>query len=1116
MDDYEDMDIEPQPLGSSNRGGGAKISRAEKSRIAAKSRRDKENVAMQDLTAELPVSDEVLNKMDKTSIIRLAICYIKIKHYVQKDMLAVTTNGNYNGHFGNKVKPALPGTAGNKTKEPAFDVPPQCIEEGQLMLEALNGFLIFISKKGKVQFVSTTVEDHLGWRQVHMIGKPITDFVHNADHGELAKQFSKAPNTGNLAITEHEGYVSYTDEERKVFYLRMRYRLPKPGSKAKNDGYMLVQWSGKIKRHRSSKTGKITSDGLLCICRPMQTTSIMEIRMDGNMFMSRHDLKMTFTFCDTRIITLIGYEPNEVIGKTAYYFHNPLDAPRVSDCHSKLIVKGTSVSKYYRFLDKNGGWVWLQTRATIIYNTSSKPQYIVCMNYVISEEEGERFLMLEEQKQNSLTLPDNQEDYTVSYCTNQNTSQNAASSGPKIVEIPSDDDDDDDDSQLGKSPLPQQMTVTHTPDHKGQKRICIRIPPQPPESQAGSQPVIQPGKFVVSQPQMSQSSMNMMSQTTVNQHGMGQPVLNQTSLSQVAPVGSETGYAMAGQAQQFQPDVKMSNEQASAGFLQDLNQGIVPAVSMAAPAYHSLQPESNYSDAAANDVPSPSGSSNTSSPPYTRKLFPHCASDENMQHLAYDASQGNVSDGGYESATSPYSSTNTASPLQNLDLLQDAESTQSLIQGDNTFLGVGYSCSPPVSVGNSDLAQAHAAPLRDNMNADGIGMDMLDLDELLKSFNPEHLCGNIEFPLSTVSTIANSNTGPLMSSPEPMSVYSPSPERPDSRSSTNDRPFLRQLLNMPENDIPKTPIMVKEFSFHANSPGDSIKSCFSPHSDISDSDSQHSGYATVNRNINNMKSNVMKDENLEGYSKMDLSDAQQDIPDDLPLNILENMTGGEELSDLGNEILMDSDFSKIVSSILTQTDTPQTQYSTAPSKSGTVSGSNNNKTQSKSQFPKVVTQSAHGKQTGNQFCVPVAPKKLGAQSIPKQGHIGTSNNSTVNSLHVDHGYHQTKGNKHQFLKLRSPTGGPSSRVNGQMNGNISRPPYLAQRNCRLQTKDTMTQLEKQLRGWGRDASTPDYGSNRNGQPRPFLEQLLTGELTKDRYIEMERERCRYMKSVYQS
>ena len=549
--------------------------------------------------------------------------------------------------------------------------------------------------------------------------------------------------------------------------------------------------------------------------------------------------------------------------------------------------------------------------------------------------------------------------------------------------------------------------------------------------------------------------------------------------------------------------------------------GVIPSVSIAAPPYPGLQPASNYSDATVNDTPSPSGSSNTSSPPYTRKLFQHCASDENMQNLAYDASQGNMSDGGYESATSPYSSTNTASPLQNLDLLHDTESSQAIIQGDNTFLGVGYSCSPPVSVGNSDLQASNAATSRDNLNSDGMGMDILDLDELLKSFNQENL-GNMDFPLSTISNIANSNTGPLMSSPEPSSVYSASPERPDSRSSTNDRPFLRQLLNMPENDIPKTPITVKEFSFHANSPGDSIKSCFSPHSDISDSDSQQSGYATVNanRNTNNMKNTEVKDENMDGYTKMDLSDVPQDISDELALNFLDNMTDGQVLSDLGSDILMDtgddSDFSKFVSSILTQTDTPQTQYSIAPSKAGTLGGTNN-KTQSKSQFPKVVTQSAHGKQTGNQFCVPVAPKKMGAQSVSKQGHIGTSNNSTVNSLHVDHGYHQTKGNKNQFLKIRSPTAGPSSRVNGQMNGNISRPPYIAQRNCRLQTRETMSQLERQLRGWGRDASTPDHGSNRNnGQPRPFLEQLLTGELTKDRYIEMERERCRYMKSVYQS
>ncbi|XP_053399900.1 endothelial PAS domain-containing protein 1-like [Mercenaria mercenaria] len=151
-----------------------------------------------------------------------------------------------------------------------------------------------------------------------------------------------------------------------------------------------------MKRHLSMKLGTMVTDGLLCICRTMQTTPLLEVRMDGNMFMSRHDLGMTFTFCDTRIITLIGYEPSEVIGKTAYHFHNPIDAPKVGDCHQNLMIKGNSVSKYYRFLGKTGNWVWLQTRATIIYNTANKPQYIVCMNYVISEEEGERYLMLEE------------------------------------------------------------------------------------------------------------------------------------------------------------------------------------------------------------------------------------------------------------------------------------------------------------------------------------------------------------------------------------------------------------------------------------------------------------------------------------------------------------------------------------------------------------------------------------------------------------------------------------------------------------------------------------------------------------------------------------------------
>ena len=48
-----------------------------------------------------------------------------------------------------------------------------------------------------------------------------------------------------------------------------------------------------------------------------------------------------------------------------------------------VIQKGSSMSKYYRFMGKNGEWVWMQTKATIIYNTNNVAQYVVCMNYVV-------------------------------------------------------------------------------------------------------------------------------------------------------------------------------------------------------------------------------------------------------------------------------------------------------------------------------------------------------------------------------------------------------------------------------------------------------------------------------------------------------------------------------------------------------------------------------------------------------------------------------------------------------------------------------------------------------------------------------------------------------------
>jgi len=50
-----------------------------------------------------------------------------------------------------------------------------------------------------------------------------------------------------------------------------------------------------------------------------------------------------------------------------------------------VLLKGQTTTKYYRFLAKGGGWVWVQSYATIVHNSrSSRPHCIVSVNHVLT------------------------------------------------------------------------------------------------------------------------------------------------------------------------------------------------------------------------------------------------------------------------------------------------------------------------------------------------------------------------------------------------------------------------------------------------------------------------------------------------------------------------------------------------------------------------------------------------------------------------------------------------------------------------------------------------------------------------------------------------------------
>ncbi|PIK53093.1 putative hypoxia-inducible factor 1-alpha [Apostichopus japonicus] len=105
----------------------------------------------------------------------------------------------------------------------------------------------------------------------------------------------------------------------------------------------------------------------------------IETPLDTKTFMTRHSMDMKFTDCDERIKDLIGYTPEDLVGRSFYDFHHALDGSQIERCHRNRQKLS------FRFLAKEGGYVWLETQATVIYHSkTNKAECVVCVNYVLS------------------------------------------------------------------------------------------------------------------------------------------------------------------------------------------------------------------------------------------------------------------------------------------------------------------------------------------------------------------------------------------------------------------------------------------------------------------------------------------------------------------------------------------------------------------------------------------------------------------------------------------------------------------------------------------------------------------------------------------------------------
>uniref|UniRef100_H3CMV6 Hypoxia inducible factor 1 subunit alpha, like n=1 Tax=Tetraodon nigroviridis TaxID=99883 RepID=H3CMV6_TETNG len=320
-----------------------------RSRDAARYRRSQETEVFYELAHTLPLPRRVSTHLDKSAIMRVSLSFLRMRKLLQ--------------------------TADGDKRESEEDDPMDGFYP-----QTLAGFIMVLTEEGDMIFLTENVNKYIGIVQLELLGQSIYDFVHPCDQEELTDLLAPRPGLNKKQVKEMPSDIN--------FFLRMKSTLTARGRTVniKSAEWKVLHCTG----HMCPFDAEVSSAArvMVLLCEPIPHPSSVEFPLDTYTFLTRHSMDLRFTHCEGRVTELVGYKPDDLIGRSAFEFHHALDSDHISRSLRTLLSKGQVSTSRYRFLANHGGFVWAETQATVLYNgKTSQPEAIVCLNFILSSVE---------------------------------------------------------------------------------------------------------------------------------------------------------------------------------------------------------------------------------------------------------------------------------------------------------------------------------------------------------------------------------------------------------------------------------------------------------------------------------------------------------------------------------------------------------------------------------------------------------------------------------------------------------------------------------------------------------------------------------------------------------
>jgi PAS domain S-box-containing protein len=238
------------------------------------------------------------------------------------------------------------------------------------LAENTNDVISVHNLSGDILYASPAIFELSGYTPEEVLGRKLRDFFHIDDVAQMRSQLE-----------------SIFENKNK---LRFEYRFLN-----KNGTYTWIETSGRLlfdeKTNEPKEIIAVSRDATDRMLNDQRIKTSEEqyrlIAENATDMITRHDLEGVYNYVSNSSYTMLGYNPAEMLGKSAFDFLHPDDAIAIKNGLLDFVDKGLGIyTAAYRYQKKNGEYIWIESTNKLTYvDNTNVIQGIISISRDISD-----------------------------------------------------------------------------------------------------------------------------------------------------------------------------------------------------------------------------------------------------------------------------------------------------------------------------------------------------------------------------------------------------------------------------------------------------------------------------------------------------------------------------------------------------------------------------------------------------------------------------------------------------------------------------------------------------------------------------------------------------------